>query len=76
METLRDMQEDLIRAYQEEIDTLRQRLKAFEIGMHSGLRHYPGPWVDTTERDREQAEDGIARYERAIAHIPKEYRNA
>jgi hypothetical protein len=77
MPTLREMQEALIAAYQVEIDKLRQQLDAYDrFDMKTGERHYPGPWIDTTERDKQRAKHGIAEYERAIAQIEEELGNA
>jgi hypothetical protein len=77
MPTLREMQEALIAAYQAEIDKLRQQLDAYDtFDMKTGERHYPGPWIDTTGRDKQRAKDGIAEYEGAMALVEKELRNA
>ena len=50
MPTLCDMQEALNAVFQSEIDKLRQQLDAYDtFDMNTGERHYPGPWIDTTQ---------------------------
>jgi hypothetical protein len=73
MLTLRDMQEALNAVFQSEIDKLRQQLDAYDtFDMNTGERHYPGPWIDTTQRDKQRVKHGIAEYEGMIALVEKE----
>jgi hypothetical protein len=77
MPTLRDMQEALNAVFQSEINKLRQQLDAYDtFDMNTGERHYPGPWIDTTQRDKQRVKDGIAEYEGMIALVEKELGNA
>ena len=71
------MQEALKAVFQSEIDKLRQQLDAYDtFDMNTGERHYPGPWIDTTQRDKQRVKDGIAEYEGMIALVEKELGNA
>jgi len=77
MPTLREGQEELIRAYRTEITKLRGYLDRYESGgWRTGERKFGGRWADVTDREIDSLRREIANYERTIAGIEKELGNA
>lgn len=68
---LRELRENLRSSYGDEIAKLQQQLDAFDkLGLRTGERHNAGgPWIDTTERDKQRVLASMAEYQKLLSDI-------